>query len=183
MATCIFLGDFNTGVGDTSEKDFCRSFNLTSMINKPTFYKNPDGPTWIDLILTNSPRSFQNSCVIDTGLSNLHRMIVTVMKTTYRKLEPRTVHYCDFKFFCINSFKELFKKSITRNSGVGRDKIYESFATSCNKILDNHAPLNKKYVRANLLLFMNKPLSKGIMIRTKLRNIFLKNRSEENKLF
>ena len=31
--------------------------------------------------------------VIETGLSDFHKMIVTVMKTTYRKLEPRIVHY------------------------------------------------------------------------------------------
>ena len=36
------------------------------MINKPTFYKNPDRPSLIDLILTNCPHSFQNSCVIET---------------------------------------------------------------------------------------------------------------------
>ena len=32
--------------------------------NAATCYKNPDKPTCIDLILTNCPRSFQNSCVI-----------------------------------------------------------------------------------------------------------------------
>ena len=54
------------------------------MINKPNCYKNLDKPTCIDLILTNRTWSFQNSCVIDTGLSDFHEMIVTVMKTIYR---------------------------------------------------------------------------------------------------
>ena len=61
------------------------------MINKPTCYKNPDRPSCIDLILTNCPRSLQNSCVIETGLSDFHKMVVTAMKTTYRKHEPRIV--------------------------------------------------------------------------------------------
>ena len=38
---------------------FFFSFNLTSMINKPTCFKNPDQPSCIDLILTNCPRSFK----------------------------------------------------------------------------------------------------------------------------
>ena len=76
----LSLGDFNAGVEDTSVKNFCRSYNLTSMINKPTCYKNPDRPSCIDLILTNCPRSFQNSCVIETELSDFHKMVVTVMK-------------------------------------------------------------------------------------------------------
>ena len=91
------------GVEDVSVKNFYRSYNLTSMINKPTCYKSPDRPFCIDLILTNCPRSFQNSCVIETGLSDFHKMVVTVMKTTYRKLEPRIVYYCAFKCFCNNS--------------------------------------------------------------------------------
>ena len=39
------------------------------MINKPTCYKNPNKPTCIDLILTNCVGCFQNSCVVETGLS------------------------------------------------------------------------------------------------------------------
>ena len=39
----------------------------------------------------------------------------------------------------------------------------------------------KKCVKGNYSLFMNKALSKAIMVRRKLRNTFLKNRSEENK--
>ena len=78
----LFLGDFNGGVKDISVKNFCRSYNLTSMINKSTCYKNPDRPSCRDLILTNCPRSFQNSCVIETGLSDFHKKVVTVMKTS-----------------------------------------------------------------------------------------------------
>ena len=81
-------------------------------------------------------------------------MVVTVMKTTYRKLEPRIIY--DFKYFCNNSFKESLQKAISPNLGVGCDEIYESFAAPCNKILDNHAPLKKKYVRGNHSPFMNK---------------------------
>ena len=84
--------------------------------------------------------------------------------------------------FVGNSFKESLQKVISKNLGAGCDEIYESFASSCNKILDNHAPLKKKYVRGNHSPFMNKSLSKAIMVRTRLRNTFLKNRSEENKI-
>ena len=50
----LFLGDFNAGVEDSSVKKFCSSYNLTSMINRPTCFKNPEKPC-IDLILTNCP--------------------------------------------------------------------------------------------------------------------------------
>ena len=52
------------------------------MINKLIRYENTDRPTCIDLVLTNCPRSFQNSCVLETGLSGTLKMMVTVMETT-----------------------------------------------------------------------------------------------------
>ena len=48
--------------------------------------------------------------------------------------------------------------------------------------LDKHAPRKKKYVRGNQMPFFNKELSKATMTRTKLRNIFLQNKSEENRI-
>ena len=80
--------------------------------------------------------------MIETGLSDFHKMVVTVMETTYRKRDSRIVYYRDFKYFCNNSFKESLQKAISQNLGVGCDEIYERSASSCNKILDNHGPLN-----------------------------------------
>ena len=48
-------------------------------------------------------------------------------------------------------------------------------------MLEKQLPKKKKYVRGNQSPFMNKTLSKAIMLRTKLRNKFLKYRSNENK--
>ena len=39
-------------------------------------FKYPENPSYIDLILTNSLYSFQNSCVIETALSDFHKIIV-----------------------------------------------------------------------------------------------------------
>ena len=36
LTTYFFLADFNADVEETSVKNFYRSYNLTSMINKPT---------------------------------------------------------------------------------------------------------------------------------------------------
>ena len=48
--------------------------------------------------------------------------------------------------------------------------------------LNKHEPRKKKHTRGNQLPFFNKKLSKAIMTQTKLRNIFLQNRSEENRI-
>ena len=177
----VFLGDFNYGMEDTSIKVFCSNYNLTSMINKPTCYKNPDKPTCIDLILTNCPGSFQNSCVIETGLSDFHKMIVTVMKTSYRKIEPRVINYRDNKSFSSEGFRESLLENLKRKLLENPDQSSNNFVNTCNTVLDKQVPKKKKYVRGNQSPFMNKTLSKAIMLRTNLRNKFLKNRSMKRK--
>ena len=46
---------------------------------------------------------------------------------------------------------------------------------------DKHAPLKKRYVRANQSPFMNKKLSKEIMKRSRLRNKFLNIKSDTDR--
>ena len=84
----ILLGDVNVCVDDEIMRNFCNSYNLNSLIKQPTCFKNPENPCCIDLILTNKPRSFLSTCVIETGLSDFHRMAVSVLKTHFRKQIP-----------------------------------------------------------------------------------------------
>ena len=153
---------------DSSVKIFCSNFNLTTMINKPTCYKNPDKPTCIDLILINCPGSF-------------HKMIVMVMKTSYRKIGPRVINYRDYKSFSNEGFRESLLENLKGKLSGNSDQSFSNFVNTCNTVLDKHLPKKKKYVRGNQLPFMNKTLSKAIMLRTLFRNKFLKNRSNENK--
>ena len=159
--------------------DFSESYNLSSLIRESTCYKNPENPSCIDLFLTNSPNSFQNSGVVETGLSDFHRMIVTVMKTSLQWLPPKIRHYRDYSnydnnMFRISLFNELSKLNI---EVIDLNK----FITVCIDTLNNHAPSKKKYIGGNHLPFMNKEFSKEIMHKTRPRNNFLRNNSNENK--
>ena len=65
------LGDFNADI-----------------IKQPTCYKNPDNPTCIYLMLTNAPRSFHNTCVLETVVSGFHLMTLAVMRKSSKNLQP-----------------------------------------------------------------------------------------------
>ena len=73
-------------------KNFYNSYSLNSLTKQLTCFKNPENPTCIDLILTNKPRSFQSTCVIETGLSDFYRITVSVLKTHFRKLPSNSLH-------------------------------------------------------------------------------------------
>ena len=78
-------------------KDFCSSYCLKRLIKEATCFKNPENPSCIDLILTNKPRRFHRTCVIETGLSDFNKMTVSVLKMHFCKLPPEVISYRDFE--------------------------------------------------------------------------------------
>ena len=124
---------------------------------------------------------FSNSCVIETGWSNFHKIVTTVMKATLRKMKPETINYCDCMFFCNDTFRKSLQNIISQNLKSNCDEHSKNFAISCKNVLDKLAPWKKKYVRGNHSPFMNKALSKAITVRTKLRNTSLKIESKNRR--
>ena len=90
------IRNFNVSPEDSHMETFCESYGSKNLIKVPTCHKNLPNPSCIDLILKNSPLSFQSSGVIETGLSDFHKMIVTVTKTTFQKLDPKIIYYRDY---------------------------------------------------------------------------------------
>ena len=77
---------------NVSEKCLDKFWNLnglTSLIKKPTCFKNPDKPPCI--IVTNQPSCFQHNNVFETGRSNFHLLTVTEFKMSFQKLQPKII--------------------------------------------------------------------------------------------
>ena len=55
----MLIGDFNLTVNNKNLRVFMNTFNLDSLINKPTCFQSAN-PTCIDLILANKKRLFKN---------------------------------------------------------------------------------------------------------------------------
>ena len=71
---------------------------------------------------------------------------------------------------------------MSKESFIINDDGFQRFYHISLDALNKHAPRTKKHARGNQMPFFNKELSKAIMTQTKLRNIFLQNRSEENRI-
>ena len=61
-------------------KTFSEIYKLWNLIKEPTCFKNPENPACIDLILENKPLGFKNTYVIETRLSDFHKMKLAMMK-------------------------------------------------------------------------------------------------------
>ena len=164
---------------DETMKDFCQMYSLQNLINEPTCYKNANNPSSIDVILTNRKRSFHNSLAIETGLSDHHKMIITVLKSYFKKKHPITVNYRSYKHYN----EDLFRRDLIINLQNLNEEIrdYDNFKEIFMKVLNQHAPTKKNLIRGNNAPFMNKILSKAFMHRSKLKNNFNRNPTEANK--
>ena len=106
-------------------------------------------------------------------------MVVTVMKIYFKKQEAKIVTYRDYKNFSNDDFRaELLNELTKGNIEISRLDI---FIDTILSVLNRRAPNKKRSIRANQAPFMNKTLQQAIMKRSRLRNIFKKNCTEENK--
>ena len=176
----ILLGDFNLQPNEIIMADFCKLYNLKNIVKEPTCFKSQQNPSCIDLILTNRPRSFQNTVTIETGLSDFHKMTVTVMKTTFKKGPPKIVSYRNYKNYSHQSFQRELKENLKL---LDLNKInFTDFNDILLSTFNKHAPIKLKYIRINQAPFMTKELSKAIMIRSKLKNRYNKLKTEQSKV-
>ena len=76
----LIIGDLNPEITENSMHEFCNSYNLHSLCHKSTCYKKPEKPSCIELLLTKSCSSFQSTQIIETDLSDFHKLVVTILK-------------------------------------------------------------------------------------------------------
>ena len=161
---------------------FCDKFGLESLIKDATCYKNPENPSTIELILTNSPHRFQTSYVIETGLLDFHGMVLTTMKTSFERLKLRVINYRDYKSFENKLFREELLFELSNSTLEENADGFQEFTEIYQKTVNQYVPAKQKFVRGNHLPFMNKTLSKAIMHSTRFDNKYIGNKTDKNKI-
>ena len=152
----LLLGDFNSEPTEEAMKSFCQICNFKNLLDKPTYYKNPTNPSCVDLTLTNRPRSFQNPCTLETGLSDFQKMTLTVLKSSFPKQKPRILNYCNYKFFNNTLFRDQVLHELINSNLQISDKDLKHFKETCLSAVNTIAPLKCRFIRANQAPFINK---------------------------
>ena len=110
----LLLKDFNSEFSEPCLNDFCEIYNLKNLAKEPTCYKNPDNPSCTDLFLTNRLRTFQCTTTIETGIFDFHKLVLTVLKTFYKKQKPKIIHYMNYKNCENDNFRQNLKKEFLK---------------------------------------------------------------------
>ena len=175
----LCIGDFNSATSETALRNFCDLYKLKNLVREPTCIKNPDNPSYINFFLTNCSRGFQDTQVIETGLSDFHKINLTVLKICFTKQKNETIFYMNYTKFDNFKFKEALNRKLMKHDLNNTE--YENFHEIMLSIFNVHAPLKKKHLRANHASFVTKEFRKTVMKRARLRNVYLKNELKKLK--
>ncbi len=182
----MIMGDINIDTHDfqhpgyTKLISFCDVFGLSNLVkDKTCFTKNHCSS--IDVMLTNKPRCFQNTSVFETGLSDFHGLVLTLMKIHIPRLKPKIVKYRSYKKFDPENFLQDVKNTDFKADSNDADLSYRNLSSTFRKLVDKHAPLKTKFQRGNTAPFMNQQLQKAIYTRSRLKKRLNKNPTQENR--
>ena len=91
---------------------------------------------------------------VPKGLSDFHKLVLTILKTNILKSKPREIHYRNYKKF------DSLKFNVDLANVFSHEKIESCirFDEVFMKVLNRHSPLKKKILRANHSSYMPKTL-------------------------
>ena len=121
-------------------------------------------------MLTNKKQSFFKSQSFDTGFSDHHHVIYTILKSS------KVITYRDYKPFNQERFLIDLKNALSPSFSAA----YSSFETRFKNILESHAPSKKRMVRGNDKQHMKNTLRKAIKLRSRSKNRANKTGNEED---
>ena len=106
----LILGDFNLQPTDSALMGFLDCTGLTNLIKTNNCFKGKG--SCIDLILTNRKFSFKFTSTYETGISDHHHMVYTMLKSCFQNTKPKLLNYRDFKRFSPLAFEEDLSEAL-----------------------------------------------------------------------
>ena len=126
-------------------------YELSPLIKEPTCFQSHH-PTCMDNFLRNQKPMFKLNRLLQTGLSDHHKLISVVIKSGVIRGSPRKKVYKSYKKFDLEYFNIALKSELEKLS----HSAYSEFQTAFCIVLNKHAPIKVKMLRHNNNSFMTK---------------------------
>ena len=92
----------------------------------------------LDVLLKNKPNSLQKSGACKTGLSDCHKIVFTIFRSTFIRLPQKFLNFNE-NTFCHELDQILLKRVIYKS-----ENPYSKLAEIFQEILQNHAPVKSR---------------------------------------
>lgn len=99
----VILEDFNMEPINQILETFLEDNGFANLIKSNTCFKSTPG-SYTDLILTNKPKNFQNTKIMETGINYHHAFIFSFPKATFTKMPTKS---CNVEIILNNCPKKL----------------------------------------------------------------------------
>ena len=101
----LLMGYFNTTPNNLKLSESIADHELCVLISEPTCFKSIN-PTCIDNFLTNRKTRFMKTLAFETGVSDHHKRIGTMLRSTFTKGKPKKMFYRCNRNFDNKKFEE-----------------------------------------------------------------------------
>ena len=136
---------------------------MRASMTNPLATKNPNKPSCIDFILTNSSLSFYKSNRLFT---DWYKLLMSVLKQLFQNQNQRKLFIETLNKFNEEDLNQKLRGKLSTELFIN----YSSFVDNLNK----RTPLKKKVITANHAPYVTKALMKAIMKRFQLAKIFFR---------
>ena len=143
------MGDFNMTPNNPKLSELIADNEICAPISEPTGFKSIN-PTCIGNFLTNKKTRFMKTLTFETGVSDHHKLIGTMLRSTFAKGKPKTMLYRSYRNFDNKMFEEELQKQLPSVSD------FESFQITFKVILNQFSPLKQKLSRNKKSTFYDK---------------------------
>ena len=106
----LLLGDINIFRDDERLKEFRNSFSLGDLIKTSTCYMDTN-PSSINYVISNMISFFIKSCLVETRISDHHKLIMSICRTPFAKGRGKKFFYRCYK----NFNNKLSEKTLIKN--------------------------------------------------------------------
>ena len=109
----LLMGDFNMVPNNPKLSELIDNHDICTLISEPTCFKSIN-PTCIDNFLTNKKICFMKTLTFETGVSDHHKLISTMLRSTFAKGKPKKTFYRCYKNFDNKRFEEKLQKQFSQ---------------------------------------------------------------------
>ena len=94
--------------------DVCDTFWLSNLISEVICLKSSVG-SLITVMLTNRPRSFHHTSLIETGMSDCHKLILSSFRALFKRIPAKAIEYRNCNKFSPELNKGIIYNHCTKN--------------------------------------------------------------------
>ena len=119
--------------------------------------------------------------MFETGLSDFHKLVVTVLNSTFPKSSSKMMTYKSYKNFSNNLLQDDFKNYLLSKQNMTLEfTSFTRFTRTFIENRNNHVPIKKNTLAQTTQILLHKAYG-AIMLKSRLWNSFLKERYLKSK--